>query len=190
MPWRLARCCTPQEPNLLRFCQAKKTVEYLLDATRVDAGFARLCRARRGLSAARDLGRCRHRSVCGRKSKRSSEGSQPRCQAAGSAHAHGDCALAERLELGGGRERVPTRHRGTSESADAHAEYSFYLRVWGRFEEAIAAAGRTTALDPLSPDNLSQEGARSSAPVDMTRHSTIGVRPSSSTPISGLRSRG
>ena len=47
---------------------------------------------------------------------------------------------------------------GRPSLSDAHAEYSFHLQGLGRFDAAVTAAQRATRLDPLSPDHLSQEG--------------------------------
>jgi Tfp pilus assembly protein PilF len=47
---------------------------------------------------------------------------------------------------------------GRPSLSDAHAEYSFHLQGLGRYEEGVAAAHRATLLDPLSPDHLSQDG--------------------------------
>jgi TolB-like protein/tetratricopeptide (TPR) repeat protein len=138
---------------------ARKSVEYLLEATRLDPGFA--------LAYAALAEAYRLRGIWG--------------QAGLGAYAEESRAAATRaLQLD---PRLPEAHMALaivlsqqdwnwSEAelafrraieanpnlSDAHAEYSFHLQSLGRFADGVAAAQHARALDPLSPDHLSQEG--------------------------------
>lgn len=138
---------------------ATKAVEYLLDATRVDPGFALAHAALAEAYRLREIWGGAGIGAFAEESRDAATRALNLDARLPEAHFAMAIVLSQRDWNWAAAETEFRRAiEGRPSLSDAHAEYSFYLQGLGRFEEAIAAVRRATALDPLSPDHLSQEG--------------------------------
>jgi TolB-like protein/Tfp pilus assembly protein PilF len=138
---------------------AKKSVDYLVEATRLDPGFA--------LAYASLAEAYRLREIWGgvagesyaEESRRAANQALALDPALAEAHLAMAIFYSQREWNWSAADAEFARAIAARPSlSDAHAEFSFHLQGLGRYEEGVAAARRAVLLDPLSPDHLSQHG--------------------------------
>ncbi len=136
-----------------------KAVDYLLEARRIDPDFAL---AHAGLAEAyywSELWAGFGLGALHKEMRTAAEGALALDDSLAEAH----CAMAQILsnrEWNWAAADAEFRRaiELTPSLAEAHAGYAFYLQALGRHDDALEAAGRATALEPLSPYQLAQEG--------------------------------
>jgi len=138
---------------------AKKGVEYLLEATQIDPGFALAYAALAEAYRLREIWGGVAIGTFAEEGRAAATRALQLDPALPEAHMAMAILLAQRdWNWAAAEAEFRLAIDGGPSLADAHAEYAPYLQGLGRFDEAIASARRARALDPLSPDYLSQEG--------------------------------
>jgi serine/threonine-protein kinase len=138
---------------------ASKAVEYLIEATRIDPGFALAYAALAEAYRLREIWGDAGLGTFAEESRRAAAKALDLNPSLPEAHMAMAVVLSQRDWNWPAADReFRLAIDGSPSLSDAHAEYSFHLQGLGRFDEAIGEARRATALNPLSADHLSQEG--------------------------------